>query len=172
MNKYGELIDPTTLQFERILPGPIERVWEYLTDVDKRKKWFTGGSSSLEVGGNIAFVFNNNQLSSPLESPPAKYEEFGDGFVSQAKVIKCEAPHLFVIEWEGVVTFRLETLDEGVKLTLTHEKLQDDKETRVGTMAGWHTHLDILSDQLSRRAHEGGFWTTHMALEEAYEKLV
>jgi len=25
------------------LPGPIERVWEYLTDPDKRARWFAGG---------------------------------------------------------------------------------------------------------------------------------
>ncbi|MEO9484684.1 MAG: SRPBCC family protein [Ekhidna sp.] len=172
MNKNGKLIAPTTLQFERMLPGPIDRVWEYLTDAEKRGKWFASGSVSLNEGSQIKFVFNNNQLSSPIESPPTKYQDFGDGFVSYAKVIKSEAPHLFVIEWEGLVTFKLESQDEGVKLTLTHEKLEDTHETRVGTMSGWHTHLNILEVQLAGKSHEGGFWTTHMSLEEVYEKIV
>lgn len=172
MNKYGKLLSPTSLQFERLLPGPIERVWEFLTDVDKRAKWFTGGTSTLETGGTIEFVFNNNQLSKPKDSPPKKYEEFGDVFISHAKVIESEAPHLLIIKWEGVVTFKLEPQGEEVKLTLTHEKLQDDKETRIGTIAGWHTHLNILAEQLVGKEHEGGFWTTHMVFEEEYKKLV
>ena len=39
MSRYGERIDDTTVRFERLLPGPIERVWEYLTDGDKRATW-------------------------------------------------------------------------------------------------------------------------------------
>jgi uncharacterized protein YndB with AHSA1/START domain len=35
---YGALIEPATLKIERILPGPIERIWAYLTDSDMRKK--------------------------------------------------------------------------------------------------------------------------------------
>lgn len=172
MDKHGKLLTPTSLQFERLLPGPIERVWEYLTDVDKRSKWFTGGTSTLETGGTIEFVFNNDQLSKPKDSPPKKYEEFGDVFVSQAKVIESEAPHLLVIEWEGVVTFKLESKGADVMLILTHEKLQDDNEKRIGTIAGWHTHLNILSEQMAGKEHEGGFWTTHMILEEQYKKRI
>jgi len=33
---YGELIEPATLKIERLLPGTIERVWEYLTQYDRR----------------------------------------------------------------------------------------------------------------------------------------
>jgi uncharacterized protein YndB with AHSA1/START domain len=29
---YGEMIEPTTLKIQRLLPGPIERIWAYLTD--------------------------------------------------------------------------------------------------------------------------------------------
>jgi hypothetical protein len=32
---FGVLIEPGTIRFERILPGPIERVWDYLTDSEK-----------------------------------------------------------------------------------------------------------------------------------------
>ena len=32
MNEYGVAIEAGTLRLERLLPGPIERVWEYLTE--------------------------------------------------------------------------------------------------------------------------------------------
>ena len=35
---FGTLIEPTTLKIERMLPGPIERVWSYLTDNDLRSQ--------------------------------------------------------------------------------------------------------------------------------------
>lgn len=167
MNIYGELIDNTTLQFVRMLPGPIERVWEYITDGEKRSLWFAGGSTDLSAGGTVELVFKNNQLSSPPDVTPDKYQEYGDGFRSEAKVIKCEAPTLFVMQWEGIVTFQLEEMGSEVKLTLTHEKMQDTPETRVGTLAGWHTHLDILNDKLNNRMPKG-FWKVHMPLEDEY----
>lgn len=30
MDTYGTVIAPNTIRFERLLPGPIERVWAYL----------------------------------------------------------------------------------------------------------------------------------------------
>ena len=39
MNDYGELLDESTVRFERLLPGPIDRVWSYLTKSDKRAQW-------------------------------------------------------------------------------------------------------------------------------------
>ena len=31
LDAYGTLIEPTTLKIQRLLPGPIERVWACLT---------------------------------------------------------------------------------------------------------------------------------------------
>ena len=47
MNRYGERIDASTVRFERLLPGPIERVWEYLSNGTKRATWFAGGDTEL-----------------------------------------------------------------------------------------------------------------------------
>ena len=32
------------VRFERLLPGPIERVWAYLTESDKRSLWLASGA--------------------------------------------------------------------------------------------------------------------------------
>ena len=44
---YGELIEPTTLKIERLLPGPIERVWSYLTESDLRRQWLASGRMEM-----------------------------------------------------------------------------------------------------------------------------
>ena len=169
--KHGKLINQQTLQFERLLPGPIERVWDYITDAEKRKLWFCGGTSGLQEGEKFTFVFHNSRLGYPPESTPEKYKEFGDGFESEAIVVKYNKPTMFVMKWEGLVTFHLQEVGDQVLLTLTHENLQDTKESRVGTLAGWHTHLDILADQCNNRT-PNSFWPKHMSLEKEYEKLV
>ena len=45
---YGELIEPTTLRIQRLLPGPIERIWAYLTDSELRSKWMAAGDDGDE----------------------------------------------------------------------------------------------------------------------------
>lgn len=171
MKKFGELIESNILRFERRLPGTIEQVWEYLVDEEKRGLWFAAGETDLVIGGEMKFVFKNSQFTNPPEPTPDKYKDYGDGFVSIAQVVKCEAPRLLVIEWEGLVTFELEQIEDEVMLTLTHEKLQDTKDTKVGTLAGWHTHLDILLDRLSNRTPKG-FWGVHMDLESKYKERI
>ena len=149
MEKYGKLIDKTTLQFERILPGTPEHIWEYLVDGEKRALWFAGGPTELIPNGKMDLLFKNSKFSKVPDPAPEKYKEYADGFKSSATILEFKEPHRLVIDWEGgLVTFTLEELNEGkVKLTLTHERLQDSNEYRVGTLAGWHTHLDILHDR-------------------------
>ncbi len=172
MNKYGKLIERDTLQFQRLLPGPIDRIWQYLVDGEKRALWFAGGKADLKVGGKMELVFNNSQLSSPPDPVPEKYKEFQDGTLSSAEVLKIDPPQLLSIAWEGgVVTFELLEQDEAVLLTLTHEKLPTGMDPRIGTFAGWHTHLDILLDRLAEAA-PAGFWKVHMRLEDEYKDLL
>lgn len=171
MNNYGELIAPDTLQFERVLPGPIERVWEYLTDPEKRRKWFAGGPMQLAIGGAVEFHFQHEELSESDDPIPEKYANMKEGTKSPARVLKFEPPHLLVMAWEGVVTFELSSVDENVKLVLTHEKLAVGKDARVGTLAGWHTHLNILVDHMEGKKTMG-FWSVHMPLEEEYARRI
>ena len=40
---YGDAIEPRTVRLERLLPGPIERVWAYLrraSTLDRRAFWW------------------------------------------------------------------------------------------------------------------------------------
>jgi len=171
MDDYGKLIGSDTLVFQRLLPGTVEQVWEYLVDPEKRKLWFAGGSSYLDSGVDSQLVFNNEQLSEEHDPTPEKYSEFGEGFVSEAKVIRIEPPYLLEIEWEGTVKFELIQVNENVKLTLTHSRHKEDREAKIGTLAGWHAHLNIFRLILNGQ-QVPGFWKTHDKLEQEYSKRV
>jgi hypothetical protein len=91
MSKYGERIDDSTVQFVRLLPGPLERVWEYLTDSDKRATWLAGGTTELKVGGKMEMHFHNASLSTrPDIDPPEKYRDMPEKMSFGGTVTRCE----------------------------------------------------------------------------------
>jgi uncharacterized protein YndB with AHSA1/START domain len=51
LDAYGVLTEPAMLKIQRLLPGPIERVWAYLTDGELRRKWLAAGEMEMKVGG-------------------------------------------------------------------------------------------------------------------------
>ncbi len=173
MNDYGKLIAPDTLYFERLLPGPAERIWKYLTKPELRGKWFASGPMNLEENGKIEFHFNHPSLSDQPDPAPEKYKEHDQPSKSVATVLKVEPPRLLSFLWdEGEIIITLtDKDDDNVLLTLTHKRLASEKDIRVGIMAGWHTHLNILRDLLNGIACQG-FWQTHMRLENEYGEKV
>jgi len=162
LNPDGEVIDANTVRFERLLPGPVERVWAFLTESEKRGLWLATGEFDLRPGGKTRLRFRHKDLSPKKAPAPAQYrkmDEEGGGF--DGKVLRCEPPRLLTITWggeehESEVTFELTPQPDGqVLLTLTHRRLSDDDMRSVAP--GWHTHLDILADRLSGREPEN-FW--------------
>src|SRR5271154_4360003 len=65
LDAYGVLTEPATLKIQRLLPGPIERIWAYLTESELRRKWLAAGETKLEVGAPVEFVWRNNELTDP-----------------------------------------------------------------------------------------------------------
>jgi uncharacterized protein YndB with AHSA1/START domain len=168
----GELIDADTIRFERLLPGPVERVWAYLTESDKRRLWLASGDFDLRPGGKTTLFFQHKNLSSKRAQPPEQFrkmDEEGGGF--DGRILRCEPPRVLAITWGGEqsseVTFELTPQTSGeVLLTLTHRRLSKDDMRNVGP--GWHTHLDILADRLSGREPEN-FWVTLERARAHYE---
>ena len=156
------------------MPGPIQRIWEYLTDSDKRGTWFASGETELEVGGKVEMRFNNASLSKrPDMDPPEKYRELPETMSFDGTVTQCEPPRLLAYTWNfenenSEVCFELSEDEGGVRLVLTHRKLASDDEV-VDVSAGWHTHLDILGDVLEGRDPRP-FWKTHTPLDAEYER--
>ena len=154
MSEYGELLDENTVRFERLLPGPIERVWRYLTESDKRAQWLCGGDVETAVDGHVDMHFHNVSLSSDDDIPrPQKYRDKPERMSFEGRVTRCEPPHLLEHTWEfgdesSEVCYRLE--GDKVRLVLIHRRLETS-DTVLSVSTGWHTHLNLLVDILEQR---------------------
>lgn len=172
-DEYGTSPEAGTVRLERMLPGPIERVWAYLTESEKRGKWFASGPMELRPGGSIKFLFENSKLASDSEPVPEKWKG-AEGMTSTGRVIRCEPPRVLSYTWfeeygdESEVTFELTEHDEEVLLVLTHRRLRNRKEM-VDVAGGWHVHVGILIDVLNGRQPKP-FWSRLQQLEAEYDK--
>ena len=104
---YGTLIEPTTLKIQRLLPGPIERIWAYLTDSELRRKWLAAGAMEMKVGAPVELVWRNDELNDPPGKRPA---DFPEEHRMQSRITECDPPRKLSIAWNnsGDVTFELE----------------------------------------------------------------
>jgi uncharacterized protein YndB with AHSA1/START domain len=173
MSDYGVVTDTGTIRFERVLPGPIERVWAYLTESEKRGRWLATGRTELNVGGKVELDFRHADLSPTKEPTPEKYKSMENGASVAGRVTRCEPPRLLAYTWgedsgeESEVTFELTPQGKDVRLVLTHRRLPEAQMLSVA--GGWHAHLAILEDNLAGREPRP-FWSTHARLEAEYER--
>jgi hypothetical protein len=47
MSTAAQIAPAQAVRFERLLPGPIERVWDYLTKPDLQRTWLAGSAPEL-----------------------------------------------------------------------------------------------------------------------------
>jgi len=137
---YGTVTGPGEVRIERLLPGPIERVWAYLTESEKRGKWFAAGPMELKEGGNLELVFRNSELSHHNEPTPEKYQKY-EGYKSTGQVTRCEPPRVLTFLWDeekgppSEVTFELSPHGAEVRLVLIHRRLAT-RASMVGVSGG------------------------------------
>jgi uncharacterized protein YndB with AHSA1/START domain len=164
---YGELIEPGTLSIRRILPGPVERVWAYLTDSDLRRQWLAAGDMGLEVGTPFELVWRNAELTDPPGTPP---EGFGEEHRMAGEITEFDPPRKLGISWgtTGGVTFELQPQGDEVLLTLIHRRVPD-RSILLNVSAGWHAHLDVLAAKL-RGDQPQAFWDSWIGLKEEYQR--
>lgn len=173
MEKYGSIIAPGTLRFERSLPGPIDRVWAYLTESEKRGKWLAKGEMELFEGGKVDLHFKHQELSPLPDIVPEKYKNMEEGHHFTGTMLKVNSPHLLSFTWDGgsEVTFELSEQAGRVLMVITHRKLGDKKTTLLSVSAGWHNHVGILISNLEGTV-PAPFWKTHTELEAIYANLI
>lgn len=153
MNEYGELLDESTVKFERLLSGPIDRVWSFLTESDKRAQWLCGGDVETTTNGHVDMHFNNVSLSSDEDIPrPEKYKDRPEKISFTGSVTRCEPPNILEHTWEfdgesSLVCYELEERGDKVRLVLTHRRLES-ADSVLSVSGGWHTHLNVLVDVL------------------------
>ena len=162
----GTLSDAQTLRLQRRLPGPIERVWSYLTDSGLRGQWLASGSMQLAPGASFELLWQNDALSDSAAERP-------DGFAAESRAtcqcVEVEAPRRMRYRWPGVgeVSIELETVGDEVMLTLTHRQLTG--ETLIlNVCAGWHAHLERLV-ALTEGRQPPSLWRTWKRLRQDYD---
>lgn len=173
---HGVVTEAGAIRFERLLPGPIERVWAYLTESEKRGRWLATGDMELRPGGAFDLVWRNSELSgSDDDPPPPKYADFGE-YRMKGSILEADPPRRLVQEWRehdgsvSEVVYELDERGEQVLLALTHRRLPT-RAMMVEVAGGWHTHLEILAARLEGR-EPPPFWATHAGKEAEYEALI
>jgi uncharacterized protein YndB with AHSA1/START domain len=165
---YGVLTEPATLTIQRFLPGPIERVWAYLTDGDLRRQWMASGDMKLEVGAPFTLTWHINELApDDAHNKPAGYS---NEHSMDSRITELDPPNRITFTWytSGTVTFELAPRGERVLLTVIHRGIPSrDVLLKVGP--GWHNHLDLLVARATGQAPQR-FWGHFLRLQKEYER--
>ena len=162
------LVEPGTVRLERLLPGPVERVWAFITESDKRAKWLCAGEFDLRVGGRVRLQFDNSRLPNEGATPP-EYKGRGMGQF-EGVITRLELNRVLAHTWtwnggDTEVTYQLAPRGNDVLLTIVHRRLGKDLVPAV--MGGWDVHSGILEDLLNG-VEPRPFWKTHSRLEKEY----
>jgi uncharacterized protein YndB with AHSA1/START domain len=137
MNELATIDEHNTVMLVRDLPGPIERVWAFLTDPKLLARWLSDGIIADRVGGEVRF-------------------EMG----AQGRITIFEPPHVLEYTWnepelargpilDTVVRWELAAAGNRVRLTLTHMRLSEAEA--ITHRAGWHAFVDRLSARVDGR---------------------
>ena len=166
LGAYGTLTEPATLTIERVLPGPIERVWAYLTQGELRRRWLAAGDMEMKVGAAFELIWHNDELTDPPgQRPPG----FSDEHRMESRITELNPPRRLSFTWSGSgeVTFALDPKGDEVLLTVIHRRIRD-RPTMLMIGAGWHMHLDILVAR-ARGEEPGPFWDGWLRLRQEYD---
>jgi uncharacterized protein YndB with AHSA1/START domain len=169
----GVATGPDTVRFERLFPGPIERVWAYLAESDKREQWLAAGEIPPRVGAEAQLRFHHASLSPAMVPTPEQFKAMENGVTSRHRVTRYEPPRALGITWgdqdaPSQVLFELSTEGAQVRLIVTHTRLPN-RGKMIMASGGWHTHLDILAERLAGNTPPA-FWTVFLQMQEEYRK--
>ena len=136
---------PPSLTLVRRIKAPPAKVWAAITRPEQMILWWgpdagptLSAVADVRPGGRFSIVFR--LLGGGEHNPTGVYRE-----------VVPERRLSFTWEWAGrpepesLVTFRLEPVEGGCELTLTHEQLPDEA-ARESHALGWNGLLDKLLD--------------------------
>lgn len=135
---FGRFIDDSTLQYERIFPHPVERVWRAITEPGEIAEWMFPMRLELREGGG--------------------WTTLGDGHW-QGRIAALEPPRLVRFDLTGApecgagayMEYALEPVVGGTRLVFTHHlpgfagELAREPD---GVAGGWHEIFDRLAEHL------------------------
>lgn len=175
MDNFGQRVDAHTVRFERILPGPLEKIWAYLVDGKKRGEWFASGELPAKVGEEFEMYIKHSDLSPNKSPPPDQFKEMdATGHRATEKLLALEPMRRVAYTFGSQhppateVEFLLTPEGDKIRLTLTHRKVPD-RAYAVNVSGGWHAHLAILQYKAEGKVPPP-FWEVWKQTEHTYEK--
>ena len=151
MSYDGVLRDLHTVEFKRLIPGPLELAWEFLTKREKLKTWFADLTLEPRLGGAVDVHFDPDTCGGCSAGVRGVVREFRPPHVVAFTWIQLKAqPDGSMQERdEGEVRFELAERGDKVLLTLLHSRLSTDE--LIAHSAGWHAYLQNLESLMSER---------------------
>jgi uncharacterized protein YndB with AHSA1/START domain len=155
--ELARFIDRWTIEYVRVYPHPIERVWRAITDANEISAWFWQAKFDLRVGGAFRFGPDDSDLYGVFDAidPPR--------FIRFRGPLPAENP-------EGYFQFALEAVPTGTRMTFVqhftpgfvpHPEWGADpvdhpfaavNPWRAGTLSGWHLAFAALAQRLYGKA--------------------
>jgi uncharacterized protein YndB with AHSA1/START domain len=166
----GSILDLHTVELKRLIAGPIELAWDYLTKQELLKTWFADVTIEPRVGGAVTIRFSDDE-SCNTTGVRGTVREF-------------RKPHVVAFTWfqqrlqpdgsrkgvdEGEVRFELAERGDKVLLTLLHTGLPIHE--LAGHSAGWDAFLQNLDSLMSGRG-KIDFMAVFRDLHPRYEERV
>ena len=141
----------TTINKSCFFAAPRETVWGFLTEKDKLAQWFHPSTADLVEGEDYQLVKKGSDPAEP---------------VLWGKVLKMDKPSTLIYTFTfgafngatTTVTWTLEEVAGGTKLTLKHEGISEAAgEAAMGFLMaldkGWDEHLDSMRAPLNPDAN-------------------
>lgn len=173
--EFGRAIAPDTFRLERTLNAPIERVWSYFVDAEKRSRWFTAGDDLAANGQAFTILFGHHRITN--EKPPERWKIMESGELPMSgRVLAFDPPNLLAISWgggdepESEVRFEFTAEGARTRLVLTHTKIGSGKLMR-DYAGGWTAHVETLA-QVLEGAPANRFWADVLAAHAVYDKSI
>ncbi|MEO8883800.1 MAG: SRPBCC family protein [Devosia sp.] len=164
LDPYATFARPGTLTIKRLIAGPVDDVWENLTDGELRRHWFAAGAMEMKVGGCCEFVRRNDELTDP---PGKRPDGIPAEIRTQSEVTMLDPPSAIAFTFgDGMVSIELAPKADRVQLTLVHSGLPNHT-IMVRAASSWHMHLDILTALIERGKTEP-FWDGWKRLRDEY----
>ncbi len=128
------------VRFRRHLAHPIERVWAALTEPGELIGWWGEAEVDLVEGGHFTLRWLNADAD-------------GNRVVMQATITRLQPPYLLETQGDphGLLRWELRPEADGTMLTFS-STLDLPEEYRASVLAGWHYHLDALTETLDGRS--------------------
>jgi DNA-binding transcriptional ArsR family regulator/uncharacterized protein YndB with AHSA1/START domain len=141
-------------RFERHLKHPVNKVWEALTQPEKLSNWLADAKMELVKGGKIELTFS-----------------LTEGNVMVGKITEVEPQSVLEYTWgDDLIRWELYPENEGCLLVLK-QIFSDLSEQISRELAGWHVHLNMLSQALE--GHQAVFSYSHWEeLCDSYSQLL